>query len=540
MEAKKICVSRFTLATLICVFVQYILSAVTLLIVNTSPFTPISWIFSSLSNAFSLYSLLYAIPLVFVVFGNGVMLTDKFLSARKSGRIGNGIKKLIKLGFQLVTALLLAWIYLRFLTPRYSAFRNKEDGEVNQRCVFLILAGIYAGVHYFMKKGIKETLAFPVIQQSKYSKIKAHLYKNVWDSFLDTIFPTLTCCVLIGGCMGAWTKTFDLSFLLEIRLICYTWLLFAHINCSLLMYRSVFEVVFTDCIEFPIERQSIVAVDTSLTLAEALQSNKFPLIQLLAAQDLYNLSDDYNATRRRQLYALSIIGGHPYSWKHISDAGLSVLKLFVNNLNQILNEKQPSSISKPITNNNIFASPMQDEKYAQRQMNETMGIRNLLASPFTSPAPLQHINSTIDKTILSPKNLKSNLQSTVSNNFCVRLFFGEDKSKKVNQILEQHYQEVTWVSQALAALAGYSLNEDKYGVVQDSLPNIIKTLLDLYHALEKISSSNLVIKKVNRNYFAVRQASKRSLYRILKDFQKYLNDLVLDANTLDSLRSFTM
>lgn len=327
----------------------------------------------------------------------------------------------------------------------------------------------------------------------------------------------------------------------DYRLYFYTWLLFAHISCSLAMIKAVFEIVFTDYQEFPIERRTLIANDTSLTLADGLLYTKIPLIQTLAALDLYVLSDDYNKARRKELFALSSVGGHPHNFRKVNEASLKIIQEFVQTLSAVVNTKVNNN------NNNQLppATPARNEKFQQRELNETLGIRNMLTSPtpdmtFVSngvTSPLKAIPT--PQSILSPVKIKQSLHCNVPSS--LRSIFGEDKSKKVNQILTNYSEKVTHISQAIASVTVFSLTEDKFGVVQDCLPKIIKTLLDLYQIMEKINAMNLVLaKKSNRNYITARQAAKRSLFKVVKEFKMYFNDMVLDVGTVEALRTFVV
>lgn len=308
------------------------------------------------------------------------------------------------------------------------------------------------------------------------------------------------------------------------------------------MTKDVFEIFFTVYQEFPIEKKTFSAYDTTLTLADGLLYTKIPLIQTLAALDFYVLSENCNNARRNELFALSSVGGHPHNFRKINEASLKIIQEFVSTLSEVVNAKKDVPVKEKsfINNNNQLPPPVKNETLQQRNLNQTLGMRNMVVFPtshlasngLTSPLkPLQTPQS-----LLSPVRITENLHCNVPST--IRSFFGEDKSKKINQILTNYSEIVSYISQAITAVAVFSLNEDKYGVVQDSLPKIIKSVLDLYQILEKINTMNLVAKKSNRSYITARQAAKRSLFKIVKEFQMYFNDMVLDIGTVDALRSF--
>lgn len=323
----------------------------------------------------------------------------------------------------------------------------------------------------------------------------------------------------------------------------YTWLIFAYISCALATTKDVFEIFFTDYQEFPIEKRTLVVNDTSLTLSDGLLYTKIPLIQTLAALDFYMLSENYNNVRRNELYALSSIGGHPHNFRKLNEASLKVICEFVKTLSEVINEKKAGPLKEKSMNNNQLppVTPVRKEKSQQRDLNQTLGIRNMIVSPDGNlvsngvTSPLKPFST--PQSILSP--VRQSLHCNVPNT--LRSIFGEDKSKKVNQVLTSYSEKVSYISQAIASIAVFSLKEDKYGVVQDSLPSIITTLLSLHQILEKINSLNLVVaKKSNRSYITTRQAAKASLFKVVKEFHMYFDDMVLDVGTVDALRNFVV
>lgn len=297
------------------------------------------------------------------------------------------------------------------------------------------------------------------------------------------------------------------------------------------MTKDVFEVFFTDYQAFPIEKPSLMASDGSLTLADSLLYTKIPLIQTLAALDLFVLSKNYNHTRREVLFSLSSVGGHPHNFRNVNEASLNILQEFTKSLSEVVDTKKTA----PVVNNNNNKQLPSVTSPLEKTEKLNSGLRNMVYTPNLEPLkPL----AAPPQPILSP-DLKQSLNCNVPST--LRSLFGEDKSKKVTQILENYSQKVTYVSQAVASIAVFSLTEDKFGVVQDCLPKIIKTLLELHQMLEKINAMNLVVaKKSNYSFIKVRHAAKRSLFKVVKEFQMYFGDMVLDRATMEALRSFVV
>uniref|UniRef100_A0A336KX35 CSON000823 protein n=1 Tax=Culicoides sonorensis TaxID=179676 RepID=A0A336KX35_CULSO len=543
MEAKRLCVYRFTLATTICLLIQYLLLTFLVFITNVTPLSPFKWIFGTFRNMISLSTFLSFIPIGALTVFNGVMLLQNELSSRKVGELYKLLRKIIKFGIQLLTGLVSTFIFLSYLTPEYGSVLTKSR-EYNLKCIYLLLCGI-ATVSYFTSKRQTDSIEFPVISQTKYVRIKSAIQDVLMKSLMDSIFPSVLCALAVTTFMGVgiWSKSMEndkiFGLIIDYRLYFYTWLLFAHISCILASLKSVFEIVFTEYQQFPIEKRSLALNDTSLTLADGLLYTKIPIIQTLAALDLFVLSKDFNVARRKELFSLSSIGGHPHNFRKVNEATMVVIQDFIKALNDIVNEKKkvPLKENNTINNNQMQHSNVQNivnnEKVQQRDFNDSMGIRNLMASPIAQ-SPNMTFTSPLRKSpsppILSP-SLNCNVPSSLKS------IFGEDKSKKVNTILRNYSDKITLVSQAVASIATASLTEDKYGVLQDYLPKIISTMLELHQILEKINTMNLVqAKKSNRHYITARQATKRSLHKIVKEFHPFFNDMVLDIVTLDGLK----
>lgn len=114
--------------------------------------------------------------------------------------------------------------------------------------------------------------------------------------------------------------------------------------------------------------------------------------------------------------------------------------------------------------------------------------------------------------------------------------FGEEESAKLNFLLSKNSQIVIWLTQGISALVARSLEEDSYGVVQFDIKIILKSLIKLRAALEKVSAINTIAK--DRNLYALKSAVRRSIYRITTNFSKYFDDLMVDGEDLRALHGF--
>jgi nucleoporin NDC1 len=285
-----------------------------------------------------------------------------------------------------------------------------------------------------------------------------------------------------------------------------------------------------------------------LNLVEALSADKIQIVQQLAALDLYYLSDSKNGQRRQQFYQLSVPGGHPYNWKHLSDQCLRLMKNYTNALaTAIETEKDFGMLGRPVTtpsyyNTTLLGRPMTPatemaEKILNRQFNELSGIRNLMQHQ-ENQSTYETVDSAQQNAVfLTIQKRIDSCRQSLLNAPGFYYLFNESKNSKISFILSQSPTIIS-ITKGLTAIVTHSITEDRYGVVQNDLAPIIKTLLQTKVVLEKIGSNNVDVKKVDRNYIALKNATRRSIYRIATVFADYINDLALDTNDLKILQNF--
>lgn len=189
------------------------------------------------------------------------------------------------------------------------------------------------------------------------------------------------------------------------------------------------------------------------------------------------------------------------------------------------------------------------EKILLRQYNENYGIRRMVAE-----SPTTDINSTTPSNI-SPKttnavqrinaqfeHMSKQLEQALNTAFRTipGLFymFGEFEGAKTAFLLSNS-QMIVWLIEGLAGICAASIVEDKYGVLQVALPQIIRALLKLKGELDKLNNVNLNGIKLDRNLITLKNAVKRSLYKITSVFGDYLRDIFDDPLEIRTLHCFT-
>lgn len=510
-------------------------------------------------------------PLISSVIVFGILLGKSFLGVKKYYAtrfrwfIATALRKLLFLGIHLMVGFLTAWLYARFLHQDYrSILHTQFDRElINSRYTFLVFSGILSGLYFFAKENLKHEseIECPIIQEKKFIKIRSIVYSTLYGSIVKSFGPTL-CFGLLYWLLGSsFNRTLANFFGTELddtynslfsiftsfRMLFYGWILSSQILCNMELMRQFFSFLLAEEMHFVIEKNPVVAASLNeVSLVEALALKEVPIVQQMACLDLYNLSSAKAFNRRQEVFALSIPGGHPYNWNQLSGQCLSLINEFT--------EELASSVKRISTMKNAQAFAQlkpsageSAERILLRQYNETYGIRRMMPDPVESQPQLQcgtaatSTTNPCDRVNEILENVQKTINETVRAAFYaipgVFYLFGEQDGAKTAFVLSNS-QAIVWLSQGLAGICASSLHEDKYGVVQNELPKIIKSLLKLKLELDKLNNVNLNGKKFDRNLIGLRNATKRSLYRICTVFGDYIRDLVNEQEDLRQLQCF--
>jgi len=242
------------------------------------------------------------------------------------------------------------------------------------------------------------------------------------------------------------------------------------------------------------------------TLKEALATSNVPLLQYLGFYDL-NVISQFDSARRKQIFSLSYPGGHPYVWRNISQ---EAVKLILETNGQIEAITLPP---KPKPPEMAAKYSTLDEVYFK--------MRSLSQSQFLH----EKIPSEAEEKGVSRKIV--NFLKTVRP---VSYLMEELKEKQLESAL-QHYQALSLACYSMANLAGASMAEDQFGIVQQDLAGIINALLKLYVSLNKLVV--VVNRKPNSSILQIKKhlvhVVKSSLYKLAIDFGPYVKDLGLPA-----------
>lgn len=569
LECKKLCMFRCLNAVGLSIAMQYILLTIFLLFVNFDIFHPINWISTTFSVMTSFYTWVSTMPLISAVIVFGVLLGNSFLGVKKyypsrfRWFIATALRKFLFFVIHLMMGFLTAWLYARFLQEEYRSFllQDFKRTYVNSRFTFLIFIGISSGIYYFVKENLKNEsqIEFPVIQEKKFVKIRSLVYSTLYTSLAKSVGPTLSFAFLYWILGASLNRTLAKFFLSDIddtsnslfsiftsfRMLFYAWVLVSQILSNMELMRHFFSFLLAEEMYFVVQKNPCLdPAYTEVLLVEALALREVPVVQQMACLDLFNLSAAKAVNRRQEVYALSIPGGHPYNWTQLSGQCLSLINEFTEELSSSV--KRISTMKSCALFPPIKVSPNETaERILLRQYNETFGIRKMMIDPVVQPQPecvtSRQAHQPCDRVNEVIENIQRTVDEVARTAFYavpgVFYLFGEQDGAKTAFVLSNS-QAIVWLTQGLAGICASSLVEDRYGVVQSELPKIIKALLKLKQELDKLNNVNLNGKKLDRNLITLKNAVKRSLYRICTVFGDYLRDLVEDTEDLRYLECF--
>ncbi|KAK3089855.1 hypothetical protein FSP39_007099 [Pinctada imbricata] len=268
-------------------------------------------------------------------------------------------------------------------------------------------------------------------------------------------------------------------------------------------------------------------------LIDALQCHTNHLIKYLGYLDLCHLSK-YSPERRQQMFTLSQPGGHPHNWNKICGACLKEL----NSLNEKLedfNWKVFTSVpvrTQAAEKNNI--APMSGDQSAS-----TLTYRGTMTNGIQRDTQQQPTNKVTESS-------SSNLVQFLKKKPVFSTLLSELPDSKSRQLFAD-VQIHIWACEALSNLAAASYVEDKYGVVQRSLPDIINTIISLHDNVEKhFKLASTGVRRHQKDTgaldvplkYLLQTTLKASVYQMIQVFGKHILNLPISSDTLKKVKQF--
>ncbi|XP_067943588.1 nucleoporin NDC1-like [Watersipora subatra] len=296
--------------------------------------------------------------------------------------------------------------------------------------------------------------------------------------------------------LKSWWSFFDLTLLYQMYiagvLVRFTWALSLFFFHACVTMRARFELCDTT---------------TGASLLAALQLKQDNLTKMLAFKDLAMIASTCEDDRRARIFSLSMPGGHPKTWSTI----LSVTKGSLTELLQRL------------------------ESTNEKLLSAYKGIISHQASKIETIKPGFH----------NPGAAK---QASNVGGWRPTLLYKAYSDSLAGEVFHDG-QKYIWSLTALSSLITRSVTEDKYGIVQQSLGEILVLLLSIHQAIESLFKMAPSLAKaveeedVNRRSHLVgvklREQAKLSLEPIASTFQPHIEHIAgMTTEQMKQLRSF--
>uniref|UniRef100_A0A4W4EXG4 Nucleoporin NDC1 n=1 Tax=Electrophorus electricus TaxID=8005 RepID=A0A4W4EXG4_ELEEL len=454
---------------------------------------------------------------------------------------------------------------------------GSESGSVPETCLneyhlFFLLAGAFMGYsHSFL--GVVQNMnyvSFQIILQYKYMRFKGSLASVVKCGALQSLHSVRNYVALyyfFGHLPRAWILNMlnlqmdsalcsldSLAGLLDPSLLYHLWISGTFLLLTWYITVLLFRIYVTEVVRLRL-----------LHHVGSLYDWLYPCCQFLALQDLALLAR-YSPSCRQEVFSLSQPGGHPHNWNAISKECLALLgeltqrlvahhdtvasngrakrpsvssdarSVSSGNSEDLLQTPHPSSIIK--TPGSVFKSSMMGLSSPM-----TVPFTPDLESPFSSPAVRRLAGHQVP-----PSPWYGSVQSPHVMRRGPKLW--STSTEASSQALFADSQAHIWALEGLSHLVAASFSEDKYGVVQTTLPSILSCMLTLQEAVDRHfklpHASSKPVKTTcsmgDATYktlrFALRAALKTAIYRITSTFGEHLNAVCISVEHQKRLQQF--
>ncbi|XP_076298460.1 nuclear division cycle 1 [Lasioglossum baleicum] len=562
---KELLMQRMFLAIISTIVIQFFLISTLLLITNLNTNYE-SWLQSTWTAITSFRMWSYFCILATVTFFQGIICSKSFSNtppymksrfAKFCGMLTS--QSILLCTLHVIIGGLLVWLHLLVKGGTYN-FLTTECKVVYGTCLMeeqyiLFLSGFWCGLYFFLKTSLFRInyLKFPIISLSKVFRFKTEICLMLPSWMIKCVWPVVYylvayyflrsyCRSIILFLISAQLESEPLSSisnLLSLSLIFQLWLYHLTYVLTIETMYLLFDLYLTEWVPFDFKQsQTFSNEDSVITLTEALSMDKIPIMQQLGYLDLVTMAEK-EKSRRGILFTLSQPGGHPYNWNCIVEKCTSLIKKFSDDLNAAC-----TKIQEPLTMNAPTSTTI--TKNAAIQTGYVYRMRNLVREETPVSAQQDEIKTYVENELFIQKFIKTkwnNFLTYLLSKPLISYIFGEIEGGQVCHILFNG-QSIIWAVQAISSLAVLSLSEDSYGIVQKDLPLIITTLLDLKQTLDKLQKSNFMTKKQGDDQFikqifqSLCTTTKRSIYRVVINFETYIGDLALEPATMEQLHHF--
>lgn len=535
--------------------------AVYLLFCHMDPFHPVTWIAGSFSTMFSAHYIFLLLMLTLVTGLLSVLTASSYtvIPDIPLTRLHGLVQlltpsRLLRCVIYLVSGAVMSWVCTACVGGRYeSLIRKYEDSNrdmyyLNEYNLFLMVYGIYSGVQYHITMYIHQNslVQFPVLEQAKFFQVRSRLYSELVKSAYYSLWHTLY-FYPIYWMFGHVTRDFVLQNssvrgmgialnsvwgLLDVYLLFQTFLCGVYLYFTWTINSVLYKIYNTEHYPFPVE--GIFEDQKNKCLADALSCNTNGLLQCLGFFDVYHLSKK-SVARRSAVFSLSQPGGHPHNWNKL----YLVCVAEINALNQRVQE----------ANWKVFASaPIRQPSGEKNMPNAPTGEKTATTLTFRGSTAVSDTNASHpeDKSISNLQTFKDLTLVYLKKKPVFSYFLAELPDAKSRKLFATCQIQV-WAVEALSNFATASYTDDKYGVVQRSLPEIITAIVNLQENVEKhFKLATTMSRRSQKDLgsydtqlgYLLQTTLKSSMYKIVNTFSKHILSLNLAPECVRKLKLF--
>ncbi|XP_069334061.1 nucleoporin NDC1 isoform X2 [Eulemur rufifrons] len=204
--------------------------------------------------------------------------------------------------------------------------------------------------------------------------------------------------------------------------------------------------------------------------------------------------------------------------------------------------------------NTCYGSP-QNPQLTRRGPRLWTSVSDQQMSEFSNPSPSTSVSAE-GKTARQPsviyswiQNKREQIKNFLSKRVLIMYFFSKHPEASIQAVFSDAQMHI-WALEGLSHLVAASFTEDRFGVVQTTLPAILNTLLTLQEAVDKYFklphasskppriSGSLVDTSYKTLRFAFRASLKTAIYRITTTFGEHLNAVQASAEHQKRLQQF--
>ncbi|KAJ2512283.1 hypothetical protein GGI11_004790 [Coemansia sp. RSA 2049] len=307
---------------------------------------------------------------------------------------------------------------------------------------------------------------------------------------------------------------------------------------------QLFEIVITEPTHI-----NELSLDRNLCLLNGLKCITNPLIQHLAYQELYRITE-FSTAQRVDLLA-DIDRKNGTMWSQISGQCISVIKAATERLkaqNPVRPSKTPSSQTSKqrLLNTNISSrsggAPMADilrqnksggadTQAASGKATDALGTVNLFGNEAQGLEKyvLTVLRDMLLKSALGQRILSRSLRAHSADAF-------------------SNFQQQVWAIRSLMRLVQCSISDDEFGIVQADISSVLETLFAYLSELERsaaqpdglggVGARSHNTQLTSHQTQAMIQVVRNALYLFTTTFYSYLNMLKLSAAQAQQLQAF--